>query len=82
MELLAAAVLLVSTTAYGIVSLRLRILPVWASILLIAVIPLAILTLGNVVAYIPNGFAVPLSITWALIGVWLLLHPQEVVATA
>ena len=80
-ELLAAAVLLVSTTAYGIVSLRLRILPVWASILLIALIPLAILTLGNVVAYIPNGFAVPLSITWALIGVWLLLHPQEVVAT-
>lgn len=81
-ELLAAAVLLVSTTIYGIVSLRLRILPVWASILLIAVIPLAILTLGNVVAYIPNGFAVPLSIIWALIGVWLLLRPQEVVATA
>lgn len=76
-ELIAAAMLLVSTTVYGIVSRRLRILPVWASIMLIAVIPLAILMLGNVVAYIPNGYAVPLSITWAAVGVWLLLQPAE-----
>jgi hypothetical protein len=80
-ELLASAVLLVSTTVYGVVSLRLRVVPLWASLLLVGVIPLGILTLGNVVAYVPNGYAVPLGIVWALIGVWALLQPEEAVAT-
>ena len=81
-EMLATAALLVSTTLYGALSLKLRIAPVWASILLIAVIPLAAVTLGNVVAYIPNGYAVPLSLVWAAISVWLVLQAQEAVAPA
>ncbi len=81
-ELLASAVLLVSTTVYGVVSTRLRVVPMWASLLLIGVIPLAILVLANVVAYVPNGYAVPLSIVWALIGGWALLQPEEAMATA
>lgn len=81
-EMLAALVLLLSATLYGLVSLRLRVVPLWASVLLIAVIPLAILTLSNVVEYIPNGFVLPLSITWAAVGVWMLVQTREVVATA
>jgi hypothetical protein len=69
-ELLASAVLLLSTTLYGVLSLRLRVVPIGAAILLIAVIPVAMLTLGNVVAYVPNGYAVPLSLAWATIGIW------------
>ena len=80
--MLASAVLLVSTTVYGVVSTRLRVVPMWASLLLIGVIPLAILVLANVVAYVPNGYAVPLSIVWALIGGWALLQPEEAMATA
>lgn len=76
-ELLASAVLLVSTTIYGLLSLRLRVAPIWAAILLIAVIPLAIATLAIVVGYIPNGYAVPLSLMWAAISLWLVRQPQE-----
>jgi hypothetical protein len=56
--------------------------PGWASILLIAVIPLAVVTLANIVAYIPNGYPVPLSVVWAAIGVWVLRRPAEVRASA
>ncbi len=81
-ELLASALLLVSTTVYGVVSMRLRVVPMWASLLLIGVIPMAILVLANLAAYAPNGYAVPLSIVWALIGGWALFQPEEVMATA
>lgn len=60
-EMTASAVLLVSTTMYGAISLRLQIVPVWTALCLVAVIPLAVVSLGIVVAYIPNGYAVPLS---------------------
>ena len=68
---------MLSSTVYGAVSLRQHSLPVWASLLLILVIPIAVSTLGVVVAYIPNGFAVPLSIIWALVGIRLLLVPHK-----
>jgi hypothetical protein len=77
-ELMSDAVLIASTTLYGIISLWLRIVPRWASMLLVAWLPISIYVLGNVVAYIPNGYVVPLSVTWGLVGVWLLVRPTEV----
>ena len=38
-EILAFLVMIVATTVYGVVSLRLRVIPIWASALLIATIP-------------------------------------------
>ncbi len=77
MELVASLVLLASTTIYGAISLRLHIVPVWASLLLAAAIPIAVVTLAIVVDYIPNGYAVPLSVIWAAYGVTLLLPSRR-----
>ena len=76
-ELIASASLLASTTLYGAISLRVNIVPVWTSLLLAAVIPLAVVMLGIVVDYIPNGYAVPLSTIWAAYGVTLLFPPRR-----
>jgi hypothetical protein len=43
-------------------SLRLRIVPMWTSLALVAVIPSAVVMLGIVVEYIPNGYVVPLNL--------------------
>ena len=85
-EILAMLVVMGATTAYGIVGLRLRVLPLWSSLLLTAFVPIAVLTLATVTAYVPNAVVVPLSIIWAAIGVWVLTterrqfstpHPKE-----
>lgn len=75
-ELIASALLLASTTMYGAISLRIHIVPMWTSLFLVAAIPLAVIMLGIVVDYIPNGYAVPLSVIWAAYGVTLLLPPR------
>jgi hypothetical protein len=79
-EIIASALLLASTTTYGALSLRLRIVPVWTSLSLVAVIPYAVVMLGIVVEYIPNGYVVPLSATWAAYGVTLLLPSTKALA--
>lgn len=77
-EALALLVVLVSTTVYGIVSMRTRLIPIWASILLTAVIPIGVGTLVVVSDYLPNAFVVPMSIIWALVGAWVLIsHVQQ-----
>jgi hypothetical protein len=76
-EMIASALLLTSTTAYGALSLRLHIVPVWTSLSLAAVIPFAVVMLVIVVEYIPNGYAVPLSVIWAAYGVTLLSRKER-----
>jgi hypothetical protein len=79
-ETIASALLLASTTIYGALSLQLRIVPMWTSLALVAVIPSAVVMLGIVVEYIPNGYVVPLSATWAAYGVTLLLPATKALA--
>jgi hypothetical protein len=81
-EMLALLVVLVSTTLYGIISLRIRLIPMWASVLLTAIAPIAIGTLVIVTDYVPNAFVVPMSIIWATIGAWVLTHHVEQPALA
>jgi hypothetical protein len=76
-ELIASAMLLLSTTMYGAISLRLHIVPAWTSLSLVAAIPLAVVMLEIVVAYIPNGYVVPISLIWAAYGVTLLVPPTQ-----
>jgi hypothetical protein len=71
-EILAWLVVWGATTAYGIMGIRLRVLPLWASVLLMAIVPIGVLTLATVTTYVPNAVVVPLSIIWAAIGVWVL----------
>ena len=71
-EILAVLVLLVATTTYGLVSMRLRVVPPWASVLLAAIIPIGIATLVGVTSYVPNAVVVPMSLVWASIGVWVI----------
>lgn len=71
-EILAVLVVLVSTTMYGLVSIRLRVVPLWASFLLAAIIPIGIATLAGVTTYVPNAVVVPMSIIWAAVGAWVL----------
>jgi hypothetical protein len=79
-EMIASALLLASTTVYGGLSLRLDIVPAWTSLSLVAVIPFGVVMLGIVVDYIPNGYAVPLSVIWAAYGVTLLLPAGNALA--
>lgn len=76
-EILATLVVLVSTTVYGLVSIRLRAVPLWASIPLTAIIPICIATLASVTTYVPNGVVVPMSLIWAAIGIWVLATPHN-----
>lgn len=76
-ETLAMLVVLVSTTVYGIISIRIRVIPLWASVLLTAIIPVGVVTLANVTDYIPNAIVAPMSIIWAMLGVWVLTHHAE-----
>jgi hypothetical protein len=71
-EILALLVVLASTTVYGIISIRIRVVPLWASVLLSAIVPIAVGTLVFVADYVPNGFVVPMSIIWATLGAWVL----------
>jgi hypothetical protein len=76
-EILAMLVVLGATTLYGIVGLRQRVLPLWASVLLTAIVPIGVLTLAIVTTYVPNAVVVPLSIIWAAIGVWVLAEERR-----
>jgi len=81
-ELLTLFVVLVSTTVYGFVSIRLRVIPVWSAVLLTAIIPILWFSLAGLTWYLPNGVVVPLSIIWASIGAWVLVaRPATPAAT-
>ena len=72
-ELLTLFVVLVSTTVYGIVSIRVRVIPIWSAVLLTAIIPILWFSLAGLTWYLPNGVVVPMSIIWASIGMWVLV---------
>jgi hypothetical protein len=72
-ELLTLFVVLVSTTVYGIVSIRIRVIPLWSAVLMTAIIPILWFSLAGLTWYLPNGVVVPLSIIWASIGAWVLI---------
>jgi len=80
-EILAVLVVLVATTVYGLVSIRLQVVPLWASVLFAAIIPIGVATLGGVTTYVPNAIVVPMSIIWAAVGVWVLAAPHKQPAT-
>lgn len=71
-ESLTLLVVLVATTIYGIVSIRIRVIPLWAAVALTAIIPILWFSLAGLTWYIPNGVVVPMSVIWAAIGVWVL----------
>jgi hypothetical protein len=71
-ELLTLPVVLVATTIYGIVSIRIRVIPLWSAALLTAIIPILWFSLAGLTWYLPNGVVVPMSVIWAAIGVWVL----------
>lgn len=72
-ELLTLFVVLVSTTVYGIVLIRIRVVPIWSAVLLTAIIPILWFSLAGLTWYLPNGVVAPLSIVWASIGAWVLV---------
>ena len=72
-ELLTLSVVLVSTTVYGIVSIRVRVIPIWSAVLLTAIVPILWFSLAGLTWYLPNGVVVPMSIIWASIGAWVLV---------
>ena len=72
-EILAMLVVLVTTTIYGIVSIRIRVIPIWSAVLLTAIIPIGWFSLAGLTFYLPNGVVVPMSIIWASIGAWVLV---------
>ena len=72
-EILAMLVVLVTTSIYGIVSIRIRVIPVWSAVLLTAIIPIGWFSLTGLTFYVPNGVVVPMSIIWASIGAWVLV---------
>lgn len=76
-EILAAMVLLTATTIYGMVSLKLRVVPLWASVLLAAIIPIGIATLVVVTTYVPNAVIVPMSLVWAGVGASVLTVARD-----
>lgn len=80
-EIVAVLTLLVATTFYGVAALRVRFLPRWGSALLIAVVPIGVLTVMSVTTYVPNAVVVPMSLIWASIGVWLLLRGDPTIRT-
>ena len=75
-EIVAVLSVLVTTTMYGMVTVRRRVVPRWGSVLLMAVVPMGVLTLIGVTAYVPNAVVVPMSLVWAGIGAWMLLNRQ------
>lgn len=72
-EVLAMLVVLVATTVYGLVSIRIRVVPVWGAALLASIIPLGVISLVGLTSYLPNAVVVPMSIIWATIGAWVLV---------
>ena len=76
-EILAMLVVLASTTLYGIISMRIRLIPMWASVLLTAIVPIGVGTLVLVTDYVPNAVVVPMSIIWAMLGAWVLTRQVE-----
>ena len=81
-EILAMLVVLGSTTLYGIISMRIRVIPIWVSALLTAIVPIGVGTVISVTDYVPNAVVVPMSIVWALLGGWVLTRHVEPLALA
>jgi len=75
-EILAMFVVLASTTAYGILSIRLSVIPLWSSILITLTLPIGVATLVTITSYVPNAIVVPMSMVWATFGVWVLAGPE------
>ncbi len=74
-EILANVFLLIpGTTLFAAGAVTRRQLPWWAGLLLLAWIPMCAVILVHVTAYVPNAVIVPLSLIWALVGVWLIAH--------
>ncbi len=63
-ESLTLLVVLVSTTIYGIVSIRIRVIPIWSAVLLTAIIHILWFSLAGLTFYLPNGVVLPMSIVW------------------
>lgn len=81
-ESLTLLVVLVATTVYGIVSIRIRVIPIWSAVLLTAILPILWFSLAGLTWYMPNGVVVPMSIIWASIGAWVLVaRPATPAAT-
>lgn len=72
-ETLTLFVVLASTTVYGIVSIRIRVIPIWSAVLLTAILPILWFSLAGLTWYLPNGVVVPMSMIWASIGAWVLI---------
>ncbi|MDC3332093.1 hypothetical protein OAV42_01190 [Ilumatobacter sp.] len=72
-EMQAMLVVLATTSIYGIVSIRIRVIPIWSAVLLTAIIPIVFFSLVGLTFYVPNGVVVPMSIIWAAIGAWVLI---------
>jgi hypothetical protein len=72
-ELLTLFVVLASTTVYGIVAIRIRVIPLWSAVLLTVLVPILWFSLAGLTWYLPNGVLVPMSIIWASIGAWVLI---------
>lgn len=80
-EILAVLVALAATTVYGLISIRLRVVPLPASIALAAIIPIGAATLVGITTYVPNAVVVPMSIIWAAVGIWVLVGAENQDAT-
>ena len=76
-ESLAIFALLLASLSYGIAGFWHPFLPRWAAALLVlAALPGRLLTNLYVADYWPNALVVPLSISWATIGIGLWLSPN------
>jgi hypothetical protein len=72
-EVAAMVTLLVATAVYAVVAGGCQVLPRWAGWLFVATVPVAWLSGIYVVSYFPNAFVVPLTVSWAAIGIWLAI---------
>ena len=77
-EMLSILVVLAAMTIYGVVAIRIRVIPMWSAVLLTAIVPIVLFTLVGLTFYVPNGVVVPMSIIWASIGASVLVttHPK------
>jgi hypothetical protein len=74
-ELISLLGVLLSTLLYGVSLLRLRILPAWAGwLLMTAALLMPVMVVEQVlIAYWPNGPVLPISLAWAILGIYMLM---------
>jgi hypothetical protein len=70
-EMLALLVLVMATLVYGVISLRLRVVPPGLAVLLISALPTAVAVTVLITDYVPNSIVLPWSMAWAVIGAWI-----------